>query len=217
MIDNDYKIFYNAIYREAVKRQADRYYDAAGLPAYVHKNPFMAWLFWERIRIALELAGDLKNKQVLDFGCGNGVLFKYLHENNCSIFGCEDTYFELSRDVCKRIDVPVRMCRHLEEIDDKKFDAIFALDALEHVEDLESIVKKFSSFSKKESQIILSGPTENILYKAGKVLAGSSGHYHLRDIYQVERNMQTQGFEMVNMKNLCWLFRISAWRMRIGQ
>src|SRR5271157_877765 len=207
MIDNDYKNLYNALYRDAVRGQADRYYDAAGLPAYVHKNPFMAWLFWERIRIALDLVGDFKNKKVLDFGCGNGVLFKYLHEKNCSIFGCENTYFELSKDVCNRIDVPVRMCRCLEEIGDEKFDAIFALDALEHVEDLESIVKKFSLFSKKETQIILSGPTENILYKAGKVVAGSSGHYHVRNIYQVEQTMQSHGFEVVRMKNIWWLFR----------
>jgi 2-polyprenyl-3-methyl-5-hydroxy-6-metoxy-1,4-benzoquinol methylase len=214
MIDNEYKLLYNTIYRETVKKQADPYYDAAGLPAYVHENPFMAWLFWERIRIALDVAGDLKNKKVLDFGCGNGVLFKYLHENNCSIFGCEDAYFELSKDVCNRIDVPVRMCRDLREIDGEKFDAIFALDALEHVEALESIVEKFLSFSKKESQIILSGPTENILYKMGRTLAGFSGNYHERNIYQVERSMRIQGFEMVKMKNLCWLFRISRWRTR---
>lgn len=217
MIDKDYKLLYNAIYRETIKRQGDRYYDAAGVPAYVHKNPLMAWLFWQRIRIALDLAGDLKNKRVLDFGCGNGVLFKYLHENNCSIFGCENTYLELSQDVGKRIGVPLHMCRDLEEIAGEKFDIIFALDALEHVEDLESIVNKFLSFSKKETVTVLSGPTENILYKAGKVLAGSSGHYHVRNIYQVERTMQRRRFEIVKMKNLWWLFRISRWRKGIRQ
>ncbi len=62
---------------------------------------------------------------------------------------------------------------------------------------------------------MVSGPTENVLYKAGRLLAGFSGEYHVTNIYDIEGKFREMGLEREALKVLyppVPLFRISRWK-----
>ena len=215
MIKKEYRITYEAAFKEVLSKAAKGYYDEAALPSYTHRNKLMAWLFWKRVDTAFSLAGNLQSKTVFDFGCGGGVTFKYLSQHHCRLTGCDDSYFDLAADMCEKLGVKAAVSRDLFTISNTTFDLIFALDALEHVENLDAITDKLMGLSHHGTKIILSGPTENLFYKAGRLLAGFSGHYHHRNIYDIERRFREKGLRNIKTRNLyppIPLFRVSSWR-----
>lgn len=215
-INKDYKKSYETVFKDLLSRTPQGTYDESALPSYTHANRLMSWLFWNRIRAALSLAGDLKGQSVLDFGCGGGVTFKYFHQLGCEIAGCDNLSHAVAEDICRKFDLKASIYRELDDIRGKTFDTIFALDVLEHINNLEPILKRFAAVSHKRTKIILSGPTENLLYKAGRLLAGFSGHYHVRNIYQIERMFQSHGLKRTGIRSLYFpltLFRVTSWEM----
>ncbi len=94
---------------------------------------------------------------------------------------------------------------------DKKFDAIIALDVLEHIPLHISPVflKRFDGLLAPNGKIIISGPTENILYKLGRYLAGSdfTGSYHETNIDLIKKEFQ-YFFEIKTVKKLYFPFTL---------
>ena len=170
-IDSAYIEIYKSIYREILNTSPETCFDEAALPSYTHSNQLMSYLFWKRLNMSLRVAGDIRNCSVLDFGCGGAVIFKYLQDNNCTITGCENQFLELTEQVSNYLSVNPILLKDLFDACDK-YDTIFALDVLEHVDDLEKYLVKLASLLKEGGQMIISGPTENFLYKIGRTLAG---------------------------------------------
>lgn len=214
MIDKDYKDFYKKIFREMLDSYPKNYFDESALPSYTHKNGFMSWLFWERLNSAFYLAGDIKDKKILDFGAGGGVTFKYLANKDALIYACEKDFYELTNKVAKLLNLNIPIFANIYEIKNIKFDLILALDVLEHIDDLKPIIEKFIELSDKKTKFIISGPTESFVYKIGRLLAGFKGHYHLKNIYQIEQELAKAGLKKIKVKKLYppfTLFRISLW------
>jgi len=67
---------------------------------------------------------------------------------------------------------------------------ILALDVLEHVEDLQKTLADLALLLAPGGILLVSGPTENLLYRLGRRIAGFSGHYHLRNIQDVMDELQ---------------------------
>lgn len=214
MIDKAYKETYRKIF-SALSAKANRSeLDECGIPSYMHRIPLMSWLFWQRVTTALAICGDLHGKSVLDFGCGAGVLFRYLRDNNCRVAACDNEYDQIALSVAQTLNMEVSVSRDLSSFRGRHFDVIFALDVLEHVEDLPGILADLLELSAKQTRLVVSGPTENFLYKLGRWLAGFSGHYHRRDIYDVESGLKSTGFHLITMRTLyppVPLFRVSSW------
>ncbi|HYT32639.1 MAG TPA: methyltransferase domain-containing protein, partial [Thermoanaerobaculia bacterium] len=102
----------------------------------------------------------------------------------------------------------------LKELPAETFDTIVCLDVLEHVDSLPEVVAEFVRLLKPDGRLIVSGPTESILYRAGRRLAGFSGHYHVRNIYEIERYL-SRFFHLSVARRLVWpitLFRITVGR-----
>lgn len=215
MIDGAYRKSYESVFREVLARAPEGYYDEVALPSYTHANPFMSWLFWRRVDVALSMAGDLRGASVLDFGCGGGVTFRYLSGQNCRISGCDSHSYQLAEEVCRRFGIAAEIYRDITDIKDRSFDYILALDVLEHVDALDVYIDRFLDLSHQGSEVIISGPTENLLYKLGRRLAGFSGHYHVRNIYDIERRFMGKPLTCRAARSLYFpapLFRVSAWR-----
>jgi trans-aconitate methyltransferase len=72
-----------------------------------------------------------------------------------------------------------------------QFDLITALDVLEHVQDLPRTLEALLRLLSPAGTLVVSGPTENVLYRIGRRLAGSeySGDYHERGIGVVRREL----------------------------
>ena len=217
-MDKGYQRFYEITFKDFLLREPKGYYNEAALPSYTHKNRLMAWLFWKRIDIALLFAGNVENKKVLDFGCGGGIIFKYLSSHGARIFACEKQFYSLAETISDKLGAGVKIFKDISEIDDIKFDIIFALDVLEHVDNVEGVIEKMVHLSHDKTRLIISGPTENFIYRVGRIFAGFSGHYHKRSIYEIEMALISKGLEMDRLKKLfpiLTLFRISSWSHKL--
>ena len=201
------------IYRQLLQQAVAGKYDENALPSYTHPNRLMAWLFWKRVDIALYFMNDVSGKSVLDFGCGGAVTFKYLNQKHSKIVGCDEN-IDLAQRVCRDLNIHARLYEDLSAIPHREFDYILALDVLEHIENSVALIDKFKDLLLPGGRIILSGPTENFWYKAGRKLAGFSGHYHLKNVYQIEQEFAARGFTALKVRTLYYpvpLFRVSLW------
>lgn len=202
------------LFKEFLNGKHSGYFDEAALPSYAHSNRLMAWFFWKRVETALRLAENLEGCSVLDFGAGGGITLNYLRKRRCQITACEKEFSHLTREVAKHFKVQVEVFEDLFTIKEKTFDRIFALDVLEHIDNPGPYIDKLIELCKTEGKIILSGPTESLLYKIGRKMAGFSGHYHVRNIFDIEETFRRKGLQRVQVKKLYpifTLFRISAW------
>ena len=167
--------------------------DEAALPAYAHKNVLIDHLFWKRLKVAYDY-GNKKGhgKKALDFGCGSGVLSYLLAKNGYEVTACDLEFGPLNL-VRKELEFP-KSINFIEgdiatkNLPDGSFDLIFALDVLEHVENLEDYIELFNRLLTPRGMVIVSGPTENILYKIGRKFAGDrfTGDYHVTNIASIK-------------------------------
>jgi 2-polyprenyl-3-methyl-5-hydroxy-6-metoxy-1,4-benzoquinol methylase len=87
----------------------------------------------------------------------------------------------------------------------KSFDLINALDVLEHVDDLRGTLSDLLGLIKPGGRLVVSGPTENILYQIGRKLAGPeySGEYHERGIAEIKRELNRMA-QVEQIATLYW-------------
>ena len=158
--------------------------DEAAFPAYAHRNPLVEHLFWGRLRVAYNWCLERPGQRVLDFGCGPGILTYALARSGRQVIAL-DTNLAPVETLQERITFPdgVKFIEGdvlREPIELGSIDLIFALDVLEHIDDLEPYLDRFEELLSPNGAIVVSVPTESWLYKVGRKLAGKrfTGHYH---------------------------------------
>jgi 2-polyprenyl-3-methyl-5-hydroxy-6-metoxy-1,4-benzoquinol methylase len=168
--------------------------DEAAFPAYSHPNPFINWLFWQRLRKTIDyIERAAPYQRVLDFGCGSGVLFPFLSSIAGNVIALDIDLIPFER-MKAHIDFPPNIEVHdtrsfpLNQLPAASFDIITALDVLEHVDDLSTTLTSLLRLLKPGGRLIVSGPTENIFYKLGRGVAGReyTGDYHERGIAEIK-------------------------------
>ena len=192
-----YKTRYRSAIRNVLKDAERGRLDEAGFPAYSHRNPLINWLFWQRLHTAMKyIESQAPYEQVLDFGCGSGVMLSFLSQHSQHVTAMDIDLVPLER-VKKYIplkeNVLVLDANHapVSQLTPKTFDLINALDVLEHVDDLPRTLSELLNLLKPGGQLVVSGPTENILYQIGRKLAGPeySGDYHERGIEEIKHEL----------------------------
>jgi trans-aconitate methyltransferase len=80
-----------------------------------------------------------------------------------------------------------------------------ALDVLEHVDDLPQTLSQLMNLLEPNGQLLVSGPTENILYRIGRKLAGPeySGAYHERGIGEIKEELK----KIARIEHIATLYR----------
>lgn len=167
--------------------------DEMAIPSYLHSNILINWLVWQRHHKLLGLAGNLQGKTVLDFGCGVGILLPSLAKTSETVYGV-DLFPEYAKALAASQNLDVQIDNHIDIAPNNSIDIIFAAEVLEHIEDLESILKQFSKKLKPGGKLLFSLPTENVLYKIGRFIAGfgDKGDYHERNASQVIEIISSQ-------------------------
>jgi 2-polyprenyl-3-methyl-5-hydroxy-6-metoxy-1,4-benzoquinol methylase len=194
-----------------VKRQFELIEESC-IPSYVHGNKLAAWVAWQRTRVAAELYEQYAPKgPILDFGAATGEVGHLIRKRGSYSIIEQD---ELLAKACKEWQDADRTT--LTAAEARKYAALFALDSLEHNDDVAGLVGQLTPLLRADGVFILSGPTESSFYKFGRRLAGFSGHYHHSNIYDIEA-IVSRSCEMIDARRvpiLPALFRVTAWQLR---
>src|SRR5512141_277920 len=103
---SSYKTTIRSAIRDALAEATPGTLDEAAFPAYSHPNPFINWLFWQRLRVVMNFVKQRAPfEQVLDFGCGSGVLLPFLAAYSQNVLGLDVDLLAYSV-MSKRLDFP---------------------------------------------------------------------------------------------------------------
>jgi 2-polyprenyl-3-methyl-5-hydroxy-6-metoxy-1,4-benzoquinol methylase len=208
-----YKRRYGAAIQQVLSDAEPGRLDEIGFPAYSHANPLIKWLFWKRLHTVMdhtELGAPYK--RALDFGCGSGVMLPFLSSVCAEVVAADVDLVPLQRmqtriPLAPNVQVWDISGAALSKAGAASFDLIIALDVLEHVKDLPATLSGLLRLLQKGGQLIISGPTENALYRFGRKLAGPeySGDYHERGVAEI-RCVLRQQVEVRQIATLYWPF-----------
>jgi 2-polyprenyl-3-methyl-5-hydroxy-6-metoxy-1,4-benzoquinol methylase len=207
---NVYKSRYrNAIQQVLAETEKGRL-DEAAFPAYSHRNPLINWLFWQRLRKVMDhIQSPTSYEGILDFGCGSGVMLPFLAKISKSVTAMDVDLLPLERTqeyipLESNVEVKDASKTAITDLPAKSFDLIIALDVLEHVQDLPRTLDELLTLLKPNGQLIVSGPTENILYQIGRKIAGPeySGAYHERGIAEIKQEL----LKRTNIEHIATLY-----------
>lgn len=196
--------------RYDIRRSFERLEESC-VPAYCHRNWAAAAVSWMRLmRAAAEWRRHAPQGPVLDFGAASGELAHFIDARPYHFIEGDDFLANAARSF-----VPESKRRTLDDLEPGEYAAVFALDSLEHNQDVASLVDRLIPVLRDDGVFILSGPTENLLYRLGRKIAGYSGHYHTTNIYSIEavfaRRMTC--VRRVRVPFGLPLFYISVWRI----
>ncbi|MBN1289472.1 MAG: methyltransferase domain-containing protein [Actinobacteria bacterium] len=132
----------------------------------------------ERIREAMDMAGDLKDRWVLDLGCGRGELVREAALRGANVIGIDyaDAAIELARELLREIDPGVRSKIELLKADagcipfsSGSFDVVFMVDVYEHLTpgEIEIVLEQIKRVLKPEGFLIIHTGPNTWFYKVG--------------------------------------------------
>lgn len=189
-------IYDEAYLRQLYQESKDTLLEMAA-PSYLHSNPFIRWIVKRRMQIAISYLDLSGGKTLLDFGCGAGILFLQLPSRPQTYSGVDLELWPAQKMLAhyKRDDVRLFAGNEwLAAIPDGSLDNIAALEVLEHVADLPGLLQHFKRKLARAGRLVLSGPTERAIYKLARRISGFSGHYHVRDIFDIRAALKAAGF-----------------------
>jgi 2-polyprenyl-3-methyl-5-hydroxy-6-metoxy-1,4-benzoquinol methylase len=185
--------------------------DEMAIPTYLHNNKLIQWLFWERLNLIAKVGYKKQINEVLDFGCGIGTLLPTLYSNTKVKVHATDLFPQFAQELSKRnkMNIMFHPSDGLHDsIENESLDLIVAADSMEHLEDPGLYLKIFRNKLKKNGRLVISGPTENWIYKLGRILAGyvGKGDYHHTNIDKLEKVITSYGFKIISRKYLPFKF-----------
>jgi len=184
------------------------------IPSYVHTNLAAAGISWWRLACAAKTYQCYCHTgPILDFGAASGELFHILQTK-------EPYHFVELNDRLSEALLhfnPMAIRQKLDKLPANKYAAVFALDSLEHNNNIPELLEKIHGTLRENGFFILSGPTENWIYRLGRRLAGFSGHYHTTNINDIEKMSETF-FSKVEQRSIplaiAPLFRVTVWKRK---
>lgn len=152
---------------------------------YIHPNPLARIIFWQRLICAHKILKKhtVKVSNVIDFGGGSGAFLPSLK----NLF-TEVSVLDLDLEDARRIAAYYRLTniKFFEQdmnsfATDILYDVVIATDVFEHFADLNEPFQFLEKCLRRGGLLLLTLPTENILYRFGRVLINKSkplDHYH---------------------------------------
>ena len=177
--------------------------DGMAIPSYLHRNPFVNFLMWRRYKIISDMACLKKEDVVCEFGCGLGLFLPTLCESASKVYAI-DLFLGYAERLAEKRKLPVTFVKSLGELDDEAIDVIVAADVMEHLDNPSEYVLLCRQKLKSGGRLIVSGPTETLVYKIGRIIAGfgGMGGYHKTNIDDLRILIGDCGFNLVRTRTL---------------
>lgn len=154
---------------------------------------------------------SLKNKKIIEVGCGNGEYLKIMQKNDLDVYGLE--YAKKSVKYC--IDDGLKVFRGFVESDDYKiqnspYDAFFMLNFLEHLPNINSVLGGIYNNLSDDAIGIVEVPNFDMILKKNLFFEFITDHlfYFTKDT--LETTLKLNGFEIIECKPMWHKYIISA-------
>lgn len=157
-----------------------------------------------------------QNSNILDIGCGVGVLDFYLTKKGNKVFGIDvsskaiKVATESARLIFKNNLPKFSQLDFLKARIKIKFDVVIMFEVLEHLKNDKKAIQKINSLLKKNGLLILSSPSNNApLYKLGLLDQFDKDVGHLRRYSRVDliALVEENGFKFIDSKLTEGVFR----------
>ncbi len=151
---------------------------------YAHPNPLARWIFWQRLETGFYLLEDISSgSKVLDLGGGSGAFLPALAKRFADV-----SVVDLDLNDARRVTAHYQLTnvsffeKDISGWDHAgMYDLIVTMDVLEHFSD-KSVPRRFiDKHLKPNGLLLVSLPTENWIYKLGRVFLRKNkpaDHYH---------------------------------------
>lgn len=150
----------------------------------------------DEIRRFKYLKNKIKNKSLLDFGCGKGKFIKLAKKNTKNIAG-----LEISKQLVNYLSKKFKIYEDINQID-QKFDIITLFHVLEHIPNQIETLKKLKNLINKNGKLIIEVPHANDLLLNLKVFRNFtlwSEHLVLHTKLSLTKYLNTAGFKIYNI------------------
>lgn len=159
---------------------------------YLHKNPLIRSLFWSKMESVLECSGPAGSgpaspASILEIGCGGGLALPLFSSTFSEVYGV-DLDVSFARKIVEKFGLNnVKLFEgDIKDIRDasfgkQQFDLVFASSVFEHIKDLEKALPAVRDMLSPTGRLITVSPTENGLYRFGRLFFGHKkpeDHYH---------------------------------------
>ncbi len=177
--------------------------DEMALPSYLHRNPLIPWLMWRRYECVEKLSRLSAGMNVLEFGCGIGLFLPTLCDAGRTVYAI-DLFPEYAKALAARLDLRVTFAERVSDLPDASLDLVIAADVLEHLDRPGDWVTEIGGKLRPQGRLIVSGPTESVIYKIGRLVAGfgDKGDYHHWNIYELMTLITERGFRLASSRSL---------------
>lgn len=134
-----------------------------------------------------------KYKSILEIGSGDGIVLEQLEKDKFEVCGIDpyagaDTSLNIIKDFFPSKKIT------------KKFDVIFHIDVIEHVENPVDFLKKQIEYLNTDGLIIIATPNCSVNIENGDISIAYHEHYSYFDPISLSRVVQNSGLEVVNLE-----------------
>jgi ubiquinone/menaquinone biosynthesis C-methylase UbiE len=135
------------------------------------RNPLIRVLNWKRHERVYKIIGNVnENKLILDLGCGDGVFTRMLSCKSNAVVGMDISAEDLkkARDHCSTLNNNSKIIFAMGDVtstkfDDNSFDIIICTSVLEHILDLDAVLREIKRLLKKDGFAVIGYPIETRL------------------------------------------------------
>lgn len=161
--------------------------------------------------IAFQFKNRIDQIRMVEIGCGNGAVLRYLKSKNINIEGVDFSLNQLK--YCSKLaNVPLYQTDAVSTpFPDSHYNLIGVFDVIEHVENDQALIDELYRICQDNGSVLVTVPAHHFLWSYFDTLSEHKRRYTQKDL---EAKLKKAGFEIVKISHfmfflfpIIWLYR----------